>query len=102
MPKAPFLKNNNNKKHVLLSRLLTKFPNYLYQSGKTFVIFKDLQITLLLLLNIDKGYFTRFLLFFSLQLKLRDRLFTPLRKRRKKKKLTFDGNVLLFLKQSAR
>lgn len=101
MPKAPFLKNNNNKKHVLLSRLLTKFPNYLYQSGKTFVIFKDLQITLLLLLNIDKGYFTRFLLFFSLQLKLRDRLFTPLRKRRKKK-LTFDGNVLLFLKQSAR
>lgn len=100
MPKAPFLKTNN-KKHVLLSRLLTKFPDYLYQSGKTFVIFKDIQITLLLLLNIDKGYFTRFLLFFSLQLKLRDRLFTALRKRRKKK-LTFDSNVLLFLKQSAR
>lgn len=66
--------------------LLTKFPNYLYKSGKTFVIFKDIQITRLLLLNIDKGYFTRFLLFFSLQLKLRDRLFIPLRKRRKKKK----------------
>lgn len=41
------------------------FPNYLYKSGKTFVIFKDIQITLLLLLNIYKGYFTRFLLLFA-------------------------------------